>query len=452
MNQNGSGGEIFGTCGGFYEKSAIFVGSGVNLRGGGIIEGLQQAATSQENETQWISTTGGDLQSGVNWADGVALSQRTAGWKGILSFDGSQTISNFYNENGTIIEVTGDGTVINATNVLMIGHTTAAHAIFSGNAVVSAGGLYLATTGSGTAGEQAGSTLTLKDNAVFNIRGNFVPGRNSAGTLYIQDNAVVNFNGGGVCVFGEFSDGAVCEMTGGEFNVNVASNASVYGNGLYLGRTSQFKQSGGTVTIGTSALELELRVGNNASYSLSDGVLNVSGILSKSASNFNFTGGVLSARTIQNGLTQDGGILSPGIDWTKSGEIALGTTTIQGDYALNDGSVRIEMTNDGWDVLEVTGKSTLAEGVLLDLVLADDFLLQGGASYAVWNSDGGFALPENLENLLSPEVGYYWNLSQVGNSLVLSVDSAAVPEPGTWGMCVLGGMLLCLWRKFQKKG
>ncbi|MDO5114031.1 MAG: hypothetical protein Q4E67_06610, partial [Planctomycetia bacterium] len=226
-----------------------------------------------------------------------------------------------------------------------------------------------------------------------------------------------------------------------------------FGGGLCLYRTSQFYQSSGAVTIGTSEIVLPLTVSSGASYSLSgDGILNITGTLIKSSSNFSFRGGTLSATTIQYGLTQDGGTLSPGIDWTKSGEIAIGTTTIQGDYALNDGSVRIEMTNDGWDVLEVTGKSTLAEGVLLDLVLADDFLLQGGASYAVWNSDGGFALPENLENLLSPEVGYYWNLAQVGNSLVLSVDSAAVPEPGTWGMCVLGGMLLCLWRKFQRKG
>ncbi|MDO4584609.1 MAG: hypothetical protein Q4D62_10965 [Planctomycetia bacterium] len=426
----------------------LFVSS-VNLRGGGTLGYFENHLAAQD-VTYWSSTSGGNLQTGTNWEDGVALSSRPAGWKGILSFDGSQTISNFYNGNETIIEVTGNSEVTINSSVF-IGRNTVGYGIFSGNAVITASGFILAgvsTLATNPSGEQAGSTLTLKDNAVFNVTGNFVSGRNSAGTLYIQDNAVINFNGGGVCTFGEFSDGAACEMTGGAFNVNVLPSSTR--PSLALARTSRFNQSGGVVTTGTSTVEIPLSIADTSSYSLSGtGILNINGTLTKSATNFSFTGGVLSATTIQNGLTQDGGILSPGIDWSGEGEVAIGATTIQGNYALNDGLVRIEMTNDGWDVLEVTGKSTVAEGVLLDLVLADDFLLQGGASYAVWNSDGGFALPENLESLLSPEVGYYWNLSQVGNSLVLSVDSAAVPEPGTWGMCVLGGVLLCLWRKFQ---
>lgn len=403
--------------------------------------------TAQENVTEWKSGQSGSLLEGSNWVDGIGLSADRTGWRGVIS-GGAPTISNFENGNETTLEVTGD-TVLTISGTAYVGNRTQGHGVFSGNAKITAtGGIQLAADSSlsQTDGSE-GSTLTLKENAVFNVRGNFVPARNSPATLYLQDNAELNFNGGGVCVFGEFSSGGVCEMTGGRFNINVASSA--YDNGLRLGRNSRFNQSGGVVNVGTSAVVLPLSMNNDSSYYLSDkGILNITGELIKSASNFHFTGGTLSATTIRNGLNQQGGILSPGIDWSAEGAIAIGTTTIQGVYTLDAGGVQLELTNDNWDTLSVTGKSKIADDILLDIVLAEDFLFQSGDSYAIWNSAGGFELPENLEGLLAPEVGYYWNLSASGNQLILSVDSAAIPEPGTWGMLLFG--IFCgygVWRK-----
>ncbi|MDO4576252.1 MAG: hypothetical protein Q4D98_13680 [Planctomycetia bacterium] len=67
------------------------------------------------------------------------------------------------------------------------------------------------------------------------------------------------------------------------------------------------------------------------------------------------------------------------------------------------------------------------------------FAFRSGASYDVWTSNSWSLLTNfDWESILSPEVGHYWNLALSGKTLRLSVDSAAVPEPGTFSMILAG--------------
>ena len=147
-----------------------------------------------------------------------------------------------------------------------------------------------------------------------------------------------------------------------------------------------------------------------ATLNLSGGRL-IAKTLSKGAGGtFNFTGGVLSAKTINFDLVNNGGTLAPGN--------SPGNTTISGFFTINSGDLEIELASAAsFDTVAVTGDATL--GGDLRVRLLSGFVPQNNQVFAILSSQttsGGFA---NLSS--SGRV-----LIEGGGSLLVTISNTQV--------------------------
>jgi hypothetical protein len=128
-----------------------------------------------------------------------------------------------------------------------------------------------------------------------------------------------------------------------------------------------------------------------ATLNLSGGLLATKTLLKGAGGTFNFTGGVLSAQSVNFDLVNNGGILAPGN--------SPGSTIINGDFTTNSGALEIELASAGsFDTVAVTGDVALGGNLLVKLLnnfVPDDqdlfTILSGGTisgSFANLNPNG----------------------------------------------------------------
>ena len=88
----------------------------------------------------------------------------------------------------------------------------------------------------------------------------------------------------------------------------------------------------------------------------------------------------------------------------------------------------------------------------IDLAIADGVNLSTSAAFAVSNSNPTNPLETDLENWLLSDLRYEWNLTwdQTAGLMTLQRDAAAIPEPTTWALLILGTIGLLGFSKKRK--
>ena len=195
------------------------------------------------------------------------------------------------------------------------------------------------------------------------------------------------------------------------------------------------------MNIGKKDLAVNLQLKASSQYNLSGGTLNVTGTMNKdSGAKFTMTNdAVLSANNVAFDFAQDGGIVSPGINWDGS-DFAIGTTTFQNGYTLNEGGtllLEVDAANSQADKLIVDGAAVLNGGTI-DLVY-DPAFLTNGMAFDMIQFNGDVQGLDKIELDLPEDDAYFWNVSWTDAGLVtFSVDGGAVPEPATWALLLVG--------------
>ena len=408
-----------------------------------------------------------------------------------LSGDADVTARNFYalrgNENGGsenpfngkgkfVFEIGGDAKLSldgdfwcgyphnESTHPALDGEEFAAYLTFSGNSMVVA-------EGEAWVGMNAKSKIIITDGAsITGKTGHSGIGwsdrPSSAGSLMIMDGG--EFNANVFCV----GNGARLEQSGGtitsgEFHVQPGGSSVYLSDSAAVNVASAFcvnsrgllDMSGGWVDAGW------MRIDADATMNLSGGTLNVWGSLQKDG-DFNFTGGTLNAQSLNFHLVQNNnGILSPG------GDGAIGSTMIENAYTLNGGTMRFDLDLEGYlddlinpapyrDLLTVTGTATFAPGTFVDILFDSSLLTPDLAGMEFQIMDLANELNVNLTAMLTGDGARYWNIYQNPDNYGVFItyngfaenDDPAVPEPGTWALLMLGGVVLgfAARRKYQR--
>lgn len=225
---------------------------------------------------------------------------------------------------------------------------------------------------------------------------------------------------------------------GGGGTLNIADSAVLESDtGLVLsetaGRYGVVNQTGGTVTLHDfvnplygKSLHVDYAGGGLGEYHLAGGTLNAETI-DATTGVFDMTGGVLSAITFEGDLIQNGGTTSPGS--------SPGIMTVMGNYALNSGSLLIELmgltAGTGYDQLVVTGDVSLAGS--LDLLLG--FIPSINDMFTIIDNQGPNAVIGSfLEGVSLTVGGFDFSIDYQGgdgNDVVLTVVGIAseIAEP-----------------------
>lgn len=390
-----------------------------------------------ENSTASI---GGDIIIGNSGNGTAAITNST------LTGTGTYVVGGAAN-SGKTAKIVMDASTATITKDVNVGNNGVGHMeLLNGSAITTNGSFMVANNAGG-----AGSTLLIEDSTI-NVKGaHLLFARNGSSTVTMRGDSVINYSGTGVCGIGEFGDNGVFNMEGGTFNVNSIPKSY---DGYALMRTSVQNQSGGTMNIGKKDLAVNLQLKASSQYNLSGGTLNVTGTMNKdSGAKFTMTNdAVLSANNVAFDFAQDGGIVSPGINWDGS-DFAIGTTTFQNGYTLNDGgTIRLEVDaeNAQADKIIVDGAAVLNGGVI-DLVYDPD-LLTNGMAFEMLQFNGGVQGLDKIELTLPEDDNYLWNVSWTDTGIVtFSVDGNAVPEPAAWVLLLAGlGLGSCTLRNRKK--
>ncbi|MDO4583451.1 MAG: PEP-CTERM sorting domain-containing protein [Planctomycetia bacterium] len=158
-------------------------------------------------------------------------------------------------------------------------------------------------------------------------------------------------------------------------------------------------------------------------------------------------------------VVSEGGLVLDGASATGKVRVDNGFLGMKGETTV----ANLELTdNSTLQLINTAGTKmitdlTLGENLTLDVVLnetsVDEFL-------ELLQTTSTVDLSAFTTLRLELPTGEFWQygsvvqeaLSWSGNALMLDISvTTRVPEPGTWGMCLLGGLLLFLRRKFQKR-
>lgn len=126
---------------------------------------------------------------------------------------------------------------------------------------------------------------------------------------------------------------------------------------------------------------------------------------------------------------------------------SVGTADINGTFTLESGAtLLLEVDGSQSDLLKASSFD-VASGII-DLQMG---AYQPGRKYAIiQNKSGDFGEDFDVDfwtSLLSPTVEDYWKLSVENDTVYVTIDANAIPEPSTWLLLVLGTAGLLYWRK-----
>lgn len=233
-----------------------------------------------------------------------------------------------------------------------------------------------------------------------------------------------------------------------------------FGQGtVYLGNNTGLRTAnqGGTAYVGAdiavaSGTAANLRYGN---FTMG-GTVTIDGTLNGNNGQTSITDGVPSMKVA--GTLQGNGTVAVPLTFAENAILSAGTVGSVGKLAFNQtvdlshARIQVDIGPDGVvDQLVFNGETTLAESMLLDVNLLDGASLVGGKSYDVLEFTGDLLIPLDFDwnAILSPQTAYLFNTHFADNVLSLTVDGAAVPEPGSCVLLVLGlvGGFLVLRKK-----
>ena len=203
------------------------------------------------------------------------------------------------------------------------------------------------------------------------------------------------------------------------------------------------------ITSGWLKVEQELVIagfGGTAALNLSGGTLRTANLSRGSGGSFYFTGGKLSADTINFSLVNNGGTLAPGdsIGATQTNSAApnIGQTHVVGDLTLSSGALQIELASlASFDKLIVDGTANL--GGSLAVSTLGGFTPVNGNSWQIIAA-GGIA---GLFSSITP--GY--TVQQQGNNLMLFFGSPTLAGDYNGDGLVNGGDYVA-WRRAMSAG
>ncbi|MGH8093681.1 MAG: beta strand repeat-containing protein [Chthoniobacterales bacterium] len=214
----------------------------------------------------------------------------------------------------------------------------------------------------------------------------------------------------------------------------VVSNGSLTKTGtssLSLNSSTGNTYTGGTV-LGTSAGVLN--VNNSTGSGTGSGTVSIGGTSSANRS-------TLSGNFTISGATQDTGVLSPGNGTTRNGVGDIGTANFGSSLSLNSNTVvTLELANSASsDQINVGGLLTLGSSAI-NITTIGGYQAALGASFNLlnWGSLSGTATLNLTGAVLADPVNTFWDTSTFFTDGTVRV----VPEPGTTGLCIAGGLAL----------
>lgn len=260
---------------------------------------------------------------------------------------------------------------------------------------------------------------------------------NSGGFINIGESGRLNVNGGIVSVSSVAVDGTATLVSGGVAVTNattIGADGALNINGGTFSTGSLDNSLGGDVSLTGGMLSVDGTLTPGTSFTHTGGTLEVATI----DGDYGFSGGLLDVVTVDGTLTQTGGILAPGD--------SPGTTTINGDYILNSGSLDMEigglLQGSQYDFLDINGDWFLNGGTL-NVFAFNGYHPTVGATYDLFDfaslqGTGAF----DAINLPTLSQGLEWDTSNLYSLGQLSVS--AVPEPSAiLGLAMLGyGMVV----------
>ncbi len=343
---------------------------------------------------------------------------------------GTQSFSNVISGTGAVTK-TGSGTV-----------TLSGANTYSGGTTISAGALVLSengTLGAGDVENNAVLEFAHSSNMDFSnvISGTGAVNKTGTGTLTLSgantytglttvSAGVLELTGDAVVANGPVSVGANGTL---EYEVGKDGNNQPITKKLSISEINKIVSTGQVIKTGKGTLQL---------YSAAQGLIDVES-LTVSSGRIDLKG------YMTGGITVDAdGVFSPGN--------SVGEATFGGGYILKEGAtLLIEQDGSGIDKLNVGSftfdETSISKGIELDITG-----IPFGSQYDIITSSTDFT-----GDLLSDEYWLkhfkndlpdYMTLVVVNNNTVrLSIDRNAVPEPSTWALLILGAAGMLYWRK-----
>jgi len=415
-------------------------GGVVNSSGGGILGGDVDGIVNVTGAgSRWNSTA-----MSVSSSNSVARLNIEGG--GVVNTAGalaSASIGSNGPESQGIVRVSGAGSRWEIAEFLTLGDFSGtATLIIEDGGVVTSGDRFARIAGLGESVVTVSGVDSLWD----------VTGALQVGTSGVITNGRLNINSGGVASSdsGSISDGDIATVTG------AGSQWSVAGRLFMGGGTLNIENDGLVVTgeLAVNSATINLRGGTlqTQELDLSPGVVNSASVLNVTGGTLevtNFVGdltqtdGVIDIANIDGNLIQEGGILAPGN--------SPGTTSITGNYNLNNGLIEIEIagTTQGslYDFIDVDGLVAIgAANTGLNVRFLDGFedSIAATDTLTILNSDDGLSgvfsgLPDGSRIQTADSLGSF-QINYASNSIILSNYVSSVSEV-LLGDCNLDGVV-----------
>lgn len=218
---------------------------------------------------------------------------------------------------------------------------------------------------------------------------------------------------------------------------------SLQGGRLWSSGTVYFGHGNGSFELDGGILDVNTLDATGGSFTFNSGELQADTILGL---DLNMSDGLLNVGTLNGDLNMMGGTLAPGN--------SPGMTTINGDYLLTGGLLDMELAGltqgTGYDFLDINGNWTITGGDL-QISLLGGFMPMAGNSFDLFDFN---SLTGMFDNVFLPTLGsgLSWNTSSLYTTGVLSVNNtAAVPEPSTFGLLAIGS-LSCIVLRRRRSG
>jgi len=391
----------------------VDAGGYVNSAGGTItgIANVTGTGSRWESESMTVSTnnTNGTLNIGTG---------------GVVSVTGAAFIGNFGEGSRGTARISGAGSRWEISEFLTIGNNEA-----EGELVIEDGGVV--TTNDRFARISTGGSATVSgDDSFWDVTGLL-----AVGTLGVNTDSRLNINTGGVVSSsrGSVGEGDIATLIGAGSRWNVADE-------LFIRGTLNIEDGGcvevggiienGAINVGT----INLRGGTLQSQSLDGPQLNVTGgtvAISNFVGDLTQTDGIVDIENVDGNFIQEGGLLAPGN--------SPGTTTVTGNYNLNNGSIEIELagTNQGilFDFIKVNGLALIdATSTSLEIVFLDGFenTVAAADTFTILNAGNGLSgvfsgfsdgsRIQTVDGLGSFQINYLSNSVILSNFVTSSLD------------------------------